>query len=65
MKTIRSEGDRVSMPAHVWDRISTVLADNSTAWEGEENSVKEEHAELIEELESLGHYLAAHSEEGL
>lgn len=61
MKIIRRDpGDRVSMPAHVWDRILSALDDNQVAWEGEEWSVREEHAELIEELESLDHCLTAH-----
>jgi hypothetical protein len=31
-----------------------------TAWEGEEHSVREEHAELIEELQSAIFYFDAH-----
>lgn len=31
-----------------------------TAWEGEEESVREEHAEIIEELESAIRYFDAH-----
>jgi hypothetical protein len=50
----------VSLPGLLWDRIVDALGDNSVAWEGEEESVREEHAELIEELESLDHYLTAH-----
>jgi hypothetical protein len=30
------------------------------AWENEEESVREEHAEVIEELESAIHYFNAH-----
>lgn len=31
------------------DVLKSLLADNLTAWDGEEDSVKEEHAALIEE----------------
>jgi hypothetical protein len=53
-------GGKVTVSALVWDRILDALAANRAAWDGEEHSVKAEHAELIEELESLDHYLAAH-----
>lgn len=59
-KLVTYSSGTVSLPGHLWDRILDALGENSVAWDGEERSVKEEHAELIEELESLDHYLAAH-----
>lgn len=35
------------------EALNALLADNLIAWEGEEDSVKEEHAELIERLQQL------------
>jgi hypothetical protein len=60
-KIIANIDGKVTMPAHVWDDVTEALADNLVAWQGEENSVKDEHAELIDRLENLGFYLAAHS----
>ena len=33
--------------------LNELLSDNLTAWEGEEDSVKEEHADLIERLKAF------------
>lgn len=41
-------------------RLLDAANDSLTAWEGEEYSVREEHAEMIEELESAIHYFNAH-----
>ena len=51
---------RVSLPGHLWDDVLDALDSNQIAWEGEENSVREEHAELIDRLQNLGFYLAQH-----
>lgn len=38
--------------------LSDLFAENLTAWEGEEDSVKEEHAELIQRLQDFERKLA-------
>jgi len=43
----------VSVPQELWDQIVDVLDDNFTAWEGEEDSVREEHDGLIIRLEEV------------
>lgn len=42
--------------------LSDLFADNLTAWEGEEDSVKQEHAELIQRLQDFDRKLAEVSE---
>jgi hypothetical protein len=37
----------------LFDELVELLDDNLTAWQGEEDSVKEEHSELIERLEAF------------
>lgn len=53
----------VTMSAHIWEWVLDLLNDNLVAWEGEEWSVRDEHADLIERLTDLDHYLTAHSRE--
>lgn len=57
---IRTEEGRTSMPSTLWEWINETLGDNLVAWQGEEHSVREEHGELIEQLENLSFYIAAH-----
>jgi hypothetical protein len=59
-KIITNHEGTVTLPAIVWDDILNALDDNLVAWQGEENSVKDEHAELIDRLENLDFYLTAH-----
>jgi hypothetical protein len=46
-------GQTVHIPVPLWDRITELLGDNLVAWEGEEESVQEEHEDLIESLQDL------------
>lgn len=57
-------GQTVMAPAALWERVLDDLDDNLTAWEGEEDSVKEEHAELIERLNELDVMIAVATTNG-
>lgn len=49
--TIRNE--LVTMPLALWHILNNLLAANLAAWENEEDSVREEHADLISDLIDL------------
>lgn len=44
------------------ERLLAAANASLAAWEDEEQSVREEHRELIEELESAIHYFNAHGD---
>lgn len=52
--------DRLSDAIRLMHRAVDILIDSTEAWDGEEDSVKEEHADLIGDIESFWNEFHAH-----